>query len=130
MEHKEVFAVIIAAAIVIIVIGVLSMIRGDQQTDETESQPAVITQAPAAVQQTDVWDMIREQQAVITTEVTSITTDVSEPEAEPGEIGDTFTENNVETVTMPAEAVEEIPAGGQNPVSDGPAVTEIQIVLN
>ena len=68
MEHKELFAVIIAAFGVMALIGLLTIVRGgnkDPQDDagtQTQTTPIVLTTA-----QTDIWDVLHEQQNTTTT---------------------------------------------------------------
>lgn len=73
MEHREVFTVILAVALVIIIIGVLGMFSATGSGDPAVESETT-TERPPITQTTDIWDAIREQQAAMTT------TDETEPE--------------------------------------------------
>lgn len=66
MEHREIFTVILAVALVIIVIGVLGMVSSKGNENST-AEPETTTERPPITQQTDIWDMIHSQQAAMTT---------------------------------------------------------------
>ena len=68
MEHKELFAVIIAAFGVIALIGLLTIVRGgkkepaDDAGTQAQTTPIVLTTA-----KTDIWDVLHDQQNTTTT---------------------------------------------------------------
>ena len=75
MEHKEIFAVILAALGIILVIGILSMVTKKPSTTEQSSAPE-ITEAPGPEPvyiETDIWDVLRDQNS------TTVTTDTTMP---------------------------------------------------
>ena len=92
MESKEILAVILAALITILIIGVLSMIKGRADASQNDSVPArtTVAEPDSVYMETDIWDYIREQNA------TTVTT------AETAEEGlDETTESGEETGTLP-----------------------------
>ena len=92
MESKEILAVILAALITILIIGVLSMIKGRADASQNDSVPArtTVAEPDPVYMETDIWDYIREQNA------TTVTT------SETAEEGlDETTESGEETGTLP-----------------------------
>lgn len=75
MEHKEIFAVVIAVIAVFVVIGVLSALRNKTAQDPASSQPAATTTVVIPARTTSYWDYLREQEAKSQTEATG--TDVT-----------------------------------------------------
>ena len=71
MEHKEIFAVVIAACAVMMLIGIMSMAHNRKNEEHPEPQienpntGVVITTAA-----TDIWDVLHNQQTTTTTAVT------------------------------------------------------------
>ncbi|MBQ9907289.1 MAG: hypothetical protein IJM46_11015 [Oscillospiraceae bacterium] len=65
MESKEILAVILAALGIILLIGILSMVTKKNEMTEESSVPAVteVTQPDPVYFETDIWDVIREQNA-------------------------------------------------------------------
>ena len=94
METKEILALVLAAFGIILVIGILSMITKKNDTTKEDSVPEItqVTQQEPVFIETDIWDVLREQnQTTVTTEETA--------EAEgTGESGE-------ETGTLPEGAV-------------------------
>ena len=73
MESKEIFAVILAVAGIVLVIGILSMVTKKDKAGEQTSQPEIteVTQQQPVYLETDIWDVLREQNT--TTDVTEVT---------------------------------------------------------
>lgn len=73
MESKEIFAVILAALGIIIVISILSMVTKNGRSGEQSSEPEItqLTQQEPVYLETDIWDVLREQNT--TTAVTEET---------------------------------------------------------
>lgn len=73
MESKEIFAVILAVAGIVLVIGILSMVSKKDKAGEQTSQPEIteVTQQQPVYLETDIWDVLREQNT--TTDVTEVT---------------------------------------------------------
>ncbi len=73
MESKEIFAVILAVAGIVLVIGILSMVTKKDKASEQTSQPEIteVTQQQPVYLETDIWDVLREQNT--TTDVTEVT---------------------------------------------------------
>lgn len=107
MEHREIFTVIIAVALVIIVIGVLGMISSRTGSEDSTAEPAVTTERPPITQETDIWDLIHSQQAAMMTEAT-------EPEEE------TVTD----TVIVTDEEGNPVTDEDGNPVTEAVVVTD------
>ena len=65
MESREILAVIAAALGVILLIGILSIVSKKNQTTQEESAPVIteVTQPDPVYLETDIWDVIREQNA-------------------------------------------------------------------
>ena len=142
MERKEILAVILAAAIIIIVIGVLSMIGDGKTPDKPEDSVLAETEQAIPPAKTDVWDVLREQQEALTT--TTETTSVIDPNAPEEPMPD----HDMDTITLPPTELPpeegdegETTAGEQpeNPeeqpqeqpeIPDEPAQTAIQINMN
>lgn len=118
MEHKDIFALIIAAFGVIVLIGVLGMARGSKAEQE-ESAPLLTTAVEITSPKTDIWDVLHNQQtttteAVMTDEsgqtIITDTTGTGLPnesgivtaETMPGE---TLPEQTTLSETVPAETV-------------------------
>lgn len=142
MERKEILAVILAAAVIIIVIGVLGMVRGNTEDSSVpDFDPSLLTEAPAVTEKTDIWDVIRDQQAAMTsTEPEAVVTDAvvtdDAGDAVTDENGIVLTEAPAETAT-PGEAESDTEPIMQDviidevvPADDVPAQTAIQINLN
>lgn len=66
MEHKEIVTMVLAIALVIIVIGVLGMISRAAGNEDSVADPATTSELPPITRETDIWDVIHEQQAAIT----------------------------------------------------------------
>lgn len=67
MEHKEIVTMVLAVALVIIVIGVLGMVTRNGGVEDSVAEPATTPELPPITRETDIWDLIREQQAAMTT---------------------------------------------------------------
>ena len=71
MEKREIFAVIIAAVGICMLIGIIRMVTGADMPDESSgTEPAQITQEPAVQVTTDYWDVIRAEQNSTAAETT------------------------------------------------------------
>lgn len=102
MEHREIFAVILAAALVIIVIGVLGMVRSSSGNREDSEEFAITTERPPITEKTSLWDMIHDQQAAMTTtETETETTTVTESVIVTDEEGNAVTDEDGNVVTEP-----------------------------
>lgn len=67
MDHKEVFAVIIAAFGVIILIAVLNMARSaTKKPEDSETVPAQTTPIVLTTAKTDIWDVLHNQNTTTT----------------------------------------------------------------
>lgn len=111
MESKEILAVILAALGIILLIGILSMVTKKNEMTEESSVPAVteVTQPDPVYFETDIWDVIREQNA--TTAATEETLEDGTP---------VTTGSDGETGTLP-EGAETLPEGAEtlNPDESG-----------
>jgi hypothetical protein len=93
METKEILALVLAAFGIILVIGILSMITNKNGTTKEDSAPEITqaTQPDPVYLETDIWDLIREQNQ------TTVTTDETTEAGGSGESGE-------ETGTLPEGA--------------------------
>ena len=115
METKEILAVILAAFGIILVIGILSMITKKGAAGSEDSVPEIteVTSQEPVYLETDIWDMLREQNT--TTATTEETTDVegsdvtgdgSETLPEGAETGDVTGEGTVSAGTADGSETE------------------------
>ncbi len=75
MEHKEIFAVVIAVIAVIIVLGILGTLRAKKTQTPEVSQIVVTESVTLPARTTSYWEYLREQESKSQTEVTG--TDVT-----------------------------------------------------
>lgn len=110
MEHKDILAVVLAAFLVIVVIGVIGTVRSSEDGKEPAEDSVVVTERPPLMEQTDIWDVIHDQQAAMTTtEAEGESTDVTEPVIVTDEEGNAVTDEEGNPVTEPTEAEPEDP---------------------
>lgn len=73
MESKEIYTVLLAALGIILVIGILSLVTKPDSDTQQDSMPAItkVTQQNSNFQETDIWDLLREQNTTTATTATS-----------------------------------------------------------
>lgn len=134
METREVLGIILAVIVVIIVIGVLSMVKGSRSKDTDPATDQIPAVSEAVVTGTSsIWDQIHQAQTTTAAEETAVTAEGTVLTGEDGSVLTDESGNASETTetTAVTEPADTVPADPFNPQpepteteGDLPAITQ------